>query len=171
VEECVRYSIVHGSVCSVQCCRWKNVFGTVLYMEVCVSVQCCRWKNVFGTVLYMEVCVWYSVVSGGVCSVRCCRWKSVFGTLLYLDVCSVQCCRWKSVFGTVLCMEVCVRYSVVDGRMCSVQYCTWKCVFEDCFYRWYVNTFYHSCTYNRLPADEPSCSKHLKDIVKTDILI
>ena len=40
---------------------------------------------------------------------------------------------------------------------------------------WYnlfpVNKFYHTCTYNRLPEDEPSGSKHVEDIVKINILI
>ena len=29
-----------------------------------------------------------------------------------------------------------------------------------------VNKFYHTCTYNRLPEDEPSVSKHVENIVK-----
>ena len=30
----------------------------------------------------------------------------------------------------------------------------------------HVNTLYHICTYNRLPEDEPSGSKHVEDIIK-----
>jgi len=37
-------------------------------------------------------------------------------------------------------------------------------------YRWYVNIFYHTCTYNRLPEGQPSESKHVENIVKTKIL-
>jgi len=33
------------------------------------------------------------------------------------------------------------------------------------------NKLYHSCTYNRLPEDEPSGSKHVEDIVKIKILV
>ena len=35
---------------------------------------------------------------------------------------------------------------------------------QDCLYRWHVNKLYHTCTYNRLPEDEPSGSKHVEDI-------
>jgi len=31
--------------------------------------------------------------------------------------------------------------------------------------------FYHTCTYNRLPEDEPSGSKHVEDMVKIKIYI
>ena len=42
---------------------------------------------------------------------------------------------------------------------------------QDYLYRWYVNKLYHTCTYNRLPEDEPSSSKHVEDIVKTKTLV
>ena len=32
-----------------------------------------------------------------------------------------------------------------------------------------INKFYHICTYNRLPEDEPSGSKHVEDVVKIKI--
>ena len=35
----------------------------------------------------------------------------------------------------------------------------------------YVNTLYPTCTYNRLPDDEPSGSKHVEDIKKLKIKI
>jgi hypothetical protein len=35
----------------------------------------------------------------------------------------------------------------------------------------HVNRFYHTCTYNRLPEDEPSVSKHVEDIVKIKTLV
>jgi len=28
-----------------------------------------------------------------------------------------------------------------------------------------------TCTYKRLPEDEPSCSKHVEDMVKIEILV
>jgi hypothetical protein len=40
-----------------------------------------------------------------------------------------------------------------------------------CLYRWYVNRLYHTCTYNRLPEDEPSGSKHVEYIVKFYMLV
>jgi len=42
---------------------------------------------------------------------------------------------------------------------------------QDCLYRWHVNKLYHTCTYNRLPEDEPSGSKHVEDMVKIKILV
>jgi len=42
---------------------------------------------------------------------------------------------------------------------------------QDCLYRWLVNRLYHTCTYNRLPEDKPSSSKHVEDIVKIIILV
>jgi len=33
----------------------------------------------------------------------------------------------------------------------------------------HVNKLYDTCTYNRLPEDEPSSSKHVEDIVKFKI--
>ena len=35
---------------------------------------------------------------------------------------------------------------------------------------YYINKLYQTCTYNRLPEDEPSGSKHVEDIVKINIL-
>jgi hypothetical protein len=35
----------------------------------------------------------------------------------------------------------------------------------------HVNKLYHSCTYNRLPEDEPSVSKHAEDIVEINLLV
>ena len=34
-----------------------------------------------------------------------------------------------------------------------------------------VNKLYHTCTYNRLPDEEISGSKHVEDIVKIKILV
>jgi hypothetical protein len=34
----------------------------------------------------------------------------------------------------------------------------------DCFYRCMYKVPYHNRIYNRLPEDEPSCSKHVEDI-------
>ena len=31
-------------------------------------------------------------------------------------------------------------------------------IYETAFCRWHVNRLYHTCTYNRLPEDEPSGS-------------
>jgi len=33
-----------------------------------------------------------------------------------------------------------------------------------------ASKLYHTCTYSRLPEDEPSGSKHVEDIVKIEIL-
>ena len=35
----------------------------------------------------------------------------------------------------------------------------------------HLNIFYHTCTYNCLPEDEPLGSKHVEDIVKINILV
>jgi hypothetical protein len=35
----------------------------------------------------------------------------------------------------------------------------------------HVNKFYHTCTYNLLPEDEPSGSKHVEDIAKIKKLV
>jgi len=34
---------------------------------------------------------------------------------------------------------------------------------EDFIYHWHINKLYHTCTYNRLPEDEPSGSKRVED--------
>jgi len=49
------------------------------------------------------------------------------------------------------------------------QSCRWYSVFgRHTIPHLYVqqNTQYHTCIYNRLPEDEPSGSKHVKDIEK-----
>ena len=55
---------------------------------------------------------------------------------------------------------------VVGGTVCLVLF-----HLQDCLYRWYVNKLYHTGTYNRLPKDEPSGSKHVEDIVKIKTLL
>jgi hypothetical protein len=40
----------------------------------------------------------------------------------------------------------------------------------DCLYRWHVNKFYHTGSYNRHPENEPSGSKHVEDKVKIKLL-
>jgi hypothetical protein len=42
---------------------------------------------------------------------------------------------------------------------------------QDSLYRWHANILYNTCTYNRLPEDELSDSKHVEDIVKIKILV
>jgi len=41
---------------------------------------------------------------------------------------------------------------------------------KSCLYRWHVNKFYLTCTYNLLPEDEPPGSKRVEDVAKTKIL-
>jgi hypothetical protein len=36
---------------------------------------------------------------------------------------------------------------------------------------WHVNKLYYNCTYNRLPEDELSGSKHVEGIAKIKILV
>jgi hypothetical protein len=38
-------------------------------------------------------------------------------------------------------------------------------------YRWHLNKLYYTYTYDHLPEDEPSVSKHVEDIVKIKILV
>ena len=38
-------------------------------------------------------------------------------------------------------------------------------------HRWHVNKLYRNCTYNRLPEDDPSGSKHVEDVVRIKILV
>jgi hypothetical protein len=42
---------------------------------------------------------------------------------------------------------------------------------QDCLYRWHVNNLYYTCTYNCLPEDDTSGSKHVENIIKTKILV
>ena len=35
----------------------------------------------------------------------------------------------------------------------------------------HVNKFDHTCTYNHLPQDKPSGSKHVEDIVKIKVVV
>jgi len=41
----------------------------------------------------------------------------------------------------------------------------------DCLYHWHVNTLHNTCTYNSLPADEPSYFKFVEGIAKIRIFV
>jgi hypothetical protein len=45
-----------------------------------------------------------------------------------------------------------IKYKVVYG--CIIFY----------IYLYYILTLYHTCTYNRLPEDDPSASKQVEDV-------
>jgi hypothetical protein len=40
---------------------------------------------------------------------------------------------------------------------------------QHCLHRWHVNKLHFTCTYNPLPEDEPSGSKHAEDNVEIKI--
>ena len=49
----------------------------------------------------------------------------------------------------------------INIKLCQTEY----------IYNFMLLRLYHTCTYSRLPEDEPSGSKHAEEIVKVKILV
>ena len=79
---------------------------------------------------------------------------------------------YNTVPNTLFHLQHCTEHTLPPTTLYRTHSSTYNSVpntlfhLQGCLYHWHINKLYHSCTYNRLPEDETSFSKHVEDIVK-----